>query len=243
MPPSGDSLYEILEWDSAFFGFRIARARVPSLTAGDAGRLLRECDAEGVRCLYFLAAASDAETVRVLEDSGFGLKDIRLTLIHKAPASSAAAGIRPVEAADVPALRHIARESHHDTRFYCDTNFPRGRCDDLYDAWITKSCLSAYADAVLVAEAGHRPAGYVTCSMRDPARGQIGLFAVAAEARGTGLGRCLIRAALAWFDEHGAHEVITVTQGKNIAAVRAYERCGFVAENVRLWYHRWFNVP
>jgi ribosomal protein S18 acetylase RimI-like enzyme len=72
-------------------------------------------------------------------------------------------------------------------------------------------------------------------------QGQIGLLAVALEARGTGLGSRLIHQALAWAQSQGATSVITVTQGHNVSAVRTYERQGFLIERMQLWYHRWFD--
>jgi hypothetical protein len=36
--------------------------------------------------------------------------------------------------------------------------------------------------------------------------------------------------------------VITVTQAGNVSAVRAYERCGFVAERMQFSYHHWFDA-
>jgi len=31
-----------------------------------------------------------------------------------------------------------------------------------------------------------------------------------------------------------------VTQGRNLAAQRLYQRNGFVTASLQLWYHRWF---
>jgi dTDP-4-amino-4,6-dideoxy-D-galactose acyltransferase len=234
---------EILDWDTDFFGFRIARAKATSLTASMAETLLAECESNSVRCLYFLADSADVGTIELLERTGFELKDVRLTLIQKAPAlgaTAAAVDIRPATAGDLDLLRRIARESHRDTRFFADKQFSRRRCGDLYDTWIQKSCTSGYADIVLVAEVEGNAAGYITCKMVGPQIGQIGLLAVAAQRRGGGTGQRLIHGALGWFVEQGASEVITITQGGNIAAVRAYERCGFLAERMQLWFHRWF---
>ncbi|MBI4873468.1 MAG: GNAT family N-acetyltransferase [Acidobacteria bacterium] len=239
---SVEPLCRVLEWDSGFFGFRIARARVSHLTAATAARLLAESEAAALRCLYFLAEADDIETIQLLEAGGFGLKDLRLTLSRPVPAIAipGAPDIRPATAADLPALRRIARTSHGSSRFYADPNFPRDRCAGLYEAWIANSYDAGFADAVLIGESGGEVAGYITCSMADSARGRIGLFAVDAAARGRGLGRRLIEQSLAWFAAHGAGEAVTVTQGKNLGAVRVYERRGFTAASVQLWYHRWF---
>ena len=31
-----------------------------------------------------------------------------------------------------------------------------------------------------------------------------------------------------------------VTQGRNIAGQRLYQRCGFLTRSVELWYHKWY---
>jgi ribosomal protein S18 acetylase RimI-like enzyme len=56
-----------------------------------------------------------------------------------------------------------------------------------------------------------------------------------------GVGRKLVVASLGWFDAHGADRVTVVTQGRNIAAQRLYQRCGFLTRSTGLWYHRWFS--
>jgi GNAT superfamily N-acetyltransferase len=245
MSPVPEGNWRILEWDSDFFGFRIARA-FEGQFAEASGRIVEECARQSVRCLYFLAEAGDIATIRLLEQQGFGFADVRLTLIHRSPGAGQPPeipGIRRVRAEDLPALERTARASHHDTRFYADPHFPRYRCDALYATWITKSCNERFADVVFVVETtAGEVGGYITCSMIQRDRGQIGLLAVAPEARGTGAGRRLIHQALAWAQSQGATSVITVTQGRNLSAVRAYERCGFVAERMQLWYHRWFEV-
>lgn len=236
---------KILEWDSDFFGFSVARAR-DDLRPDMVPQLLAECEAKAIRCLYFLADLGNADILAILERHGFELKDVRVTLRHPQPTSAGPpdSGVRPVVPADVDTLRWIARISHRDSRFYFDSGFPRDRCDDLYDTWITKSCCAGYADLVLVLpDSVGKAAGYVTCSIISPQRGQFGLVAVAPEVRGTGAGRRLIQAALAWFARQGAVEVITVTQGRNAPAIRAYERCGFITDGLQLWYHRWFSSP
>jgi len=246
MSDAPETTWKILDWDSEFFGFRIARAFAAPSDAALA-RTVEECARQQVRCLYFLAEADDIPTLRRLEHQGFGLIDLRLNMIQPSPGAGPARefpGIRSACAADLPALQRIARISHHNTRFYADPTFPRDRCDALYDAWITKSCdiNAGFADAVFVAEGADGAAGgYITCTMIQPDRGQVGLLAVAPEMRGAGAGGRLIQQALSWAHSRGALSVVTVTQGGNSAAVRAYERGGFVAERMYLWYHRWFD--
>jgi ribosomal protein S18 acetylase RimI-like enzyme len=64
---------------------------------------------------------------------------------------------------------------------------------------------------------------------------------VAADARGRSLGSALVEHSLRWFGERGMKDVSVVTQGRNAAAQRLYQRCGFITDSVQIWYHRWFR--
>ena len=113
----------------------------------------------------------------------------------------------------------------------------------LYETWIRRSC-EGYADAVLVAETGGGPAGYITCHLSgSPPAGSIGLVGVGGDARGAGTGTTLVGAAIEWFQGRGVQEVSVVTQGRNLAAQRLYQRAGFRIQAVELWYHKWFPAP
>jgi len=236
---------EFLPWDSEFFGLRIGRVRASRLEAPGVVKILEWCTANAIQCLYLLADSDHAATVRLAEDNGFRLVDVRVTLeanLRKRPACPGDKGdssIRLSRPADLADLQAIARICHTDSRFYYDGHFSRSSCDALYETWIRRSC-EDYADAVLVAESEGRPVGYVSCHLpRSTAQGQIGLVGLAAEARGQGLGQRLVAGALDWFAQQGIEEVSVVTQGRNVAAQRLYQRCGFLTRSIQLWYHRW----
>ncbi|MCS6772452.1 MAG: GNAT family N-acetyltransferase, partial [Kiritimatiellae bacterium] len=91
-----------------------------------------------------------------------------------------------------------------------------------------------------VADHGREIEGYVTCKLLGAGVGQIGLFAVSAPARGRGIGRHLLNAAIQWFAERDCRAVDVVTQGSNVAAQRIYQRHGFVTRDVSVWLHKWF---
>jgi dTDP-4-amino-4,6-dideoxy-D-galactose acyltransferase len=257
---------ELLEWDSAFFGRRIARARLERLTPGTAAALDESAAAQAVDCLYLLTASDDPQTARLAEDHGYRFTDIRLTFEAQLKATPPAPlhALRPARANDLPDLRVIAAGSYGLSRFYYDACFPRERCDALYATWIERS-VGGWADSVLVAElpdsqglpSTDRPynpgngliGGFISCHLRDTPdtgdtgtkRGEIGLVGVAEAARGQNVGGSLVSGALAWFAEHGAASVSVVTQGRNVAAQRLYQRGGFLTRSVQLWYHKWFG--
>lgn len=231
----------LLQWDTEFFGFRIARVSKLHLACEDMRTVLDWCAREHIRCLYLLAASDDSTTIQLAENHDFHLADIRVTLERPiATALQQSSGIRLAREGDIPALVSIARASHTDSRFYFDTGFPRERSDALYEAWIENSC-HGYAQTVLVAERHTKLAGYITCH-RQQREGQIGLLAVADWARGTGVATSLIDGFWQTFQHAGVTHVTVVTQGRNIASQRLYQRCGFLTKSVELWYHRWFPL-
>lgn len=234
------SLCVELEWDSNFFGFPIARLQSHCLSAEILRECLSWCRAHRVRCLYFLANSDHQLTVDLAVANGFRLVDLRLTLECR-PARLTGGSLRVREwcVSDLATLRRIAGEAHRESRFYYDTNFPRNRVDELYAVWIEKSC-QGFADAVFVAERAGEPCGYITCHVASDSTGSIGLVGVAEAARGQGVGSDLVRAALAYFADRGVHKVSVVTQGRNRAAQRLYQKHGFLTSSLQLWFHRWF---
>jgi dTDP-4-amino-4,6-dideoxy-D-galactose acyltransferase len=243
-----DSFCQFLEWDSNFFEVRIGRVTAPNLTKSVLECIEEWCRKERIDCLYLLVDSSDSCSIRLAEDNGFHFMDLRATLRKWSDFELAAdpAGqertIRPFKPDDLAALRAIARVSHHDSRFYHDLNFPRAKCDALYEIWIDKSC-NGSADAVLVAEHQGRPVGYATCQVADQGKGHIGLLGIGPSAQGMGLGQSLIRASLHWFADKGINDVSVVTQGRNCGAQRVYQRCGLIIYTLQLWFHKWFLPP
>jgi hypothetical protein len=159
----------LLEWDSEFFGCRIARFEGGRLQASSAAAALSWCEQNRIDCLYFLAKEGDPETLRVAEQTGFQLVDIRVTLTGPTAGYAGRellSNVRMAKVEDVEALCRIARTSHHDSRFWADGRF-RHRCGDLFAEWIRKSCVG-WAQAVLVVELDDRPAGW--CASSGPAR-------------------------------------------------------------------------
>lgn len=260
--PERDPVCTYLEWDSQFFQRRIARLNRHRLDHATMAESAHWCRHQRIDCLYFLADSNDLETPRLAEANDFHLTDIRMTLEHAVARGSTGVspvqrgerdarlsaegafipgnseGIRYAREDDLQALRTIARSSHHDTRFYFDGHFEREKCDLLYSTWIENS-FRGFAQAVLVAESDGQPAAYLTCHLNDQAS-QIGLVGVGEGHRGKGLATKLVRAFLSWSREQGARRALVVTQGRNLAAQRLYQRNGFITASMDLWYHRWF---
>ena len=234
-----------LAWDSEFFGLSMARVCGQTLDDARAAAVEAWCRRERVGCAYFLARADDPATSQCAEKHGYSLVDIRVELECKLTADDAtqpSTNARLAVESDLPALESIARESFTDSRFYADGHFPRAKCDALYVRWVQES-LRGFADAVLVTPQQGPSAAFVTCKLEEAgAAGRIGLLGVDPRQRGHGLGQKIVHEALAWFAAGGARRVRVVTQGRNIASQRLYQRCGFLTHSVGLYYHKWWSI-
>lgn len=240
---------EFLQWDSELFNRRIARIREDRLCDARLAEVFHWCRDRKIACLYFLGDVSDPVTVQLAEQNQFTLVDVRLVLScrpnianAKCDASNEQLLIRASRSSDIAKLKQIARTNHRDSRFYFDRRFPREDCDRLFETWIERSC-RGYAEVVFVGDVAATPSGYVSCHRVNNSSAKIGLLGVSEAARGKGLGHCLVQRALQWFAEQEVEHVTVVTQARNIAAQRLYQRVGFATRSAGLFYHRWFDKP
>jgi dTDP-4-amino-4,6-dideoxy-D-galactose acyltransferase len=228
-----------LEWDSRHFGIRIGRVEGDTLSEASA----RAYVDERVRfdCVYLLADANHVETSERAHQLGFRMVDIRVTLARPLEDPPGAATrddtIREAVVCDLPRLEALAAASYHDSRFYFDRGFARDRVDELYRIWLRNDHGNPSA-RVLVVDDATGPAGYTSCTVKG-ADAEIGLVAIAEAARGTGKAQALLARARGWAATHGARRMTVVTQGRNVAAQRLYERAGFQVQHVGVWYHAW----
>lgn len=233
----------LADWDSAFFGLRIARFDMDRPTAADAERAVAWGKAQALDCLYALVDAPHVPSIRALEHSGFQLADVRLTLDRSVADDQRGSGAWPIDdagARDTEALLALARTSHLNTRFTEDARFGHARAVELYAAWMSKAL--AEDDAiVLVPRVDDRPRGYLTLHGVSQPEARVGLVAVAPELQRRGVGQALMHEGLRRLRRAGAKRLIVVTQGRHAAAVRFYEQCGFQTRACQLWYHRWFT--
>jgi dTDP-4-amino-4,6-dideoxy-D-galactose acyltransferase len=232
-----------LAWDSEFFGFPIARVTPRRPDASALREAVQACRDERIRCACLLLDADATAASAIAQAHGFVLRDVRVELDRLttalAPPSSDAHLIAPARDDQRGALETIAREAIDTSRFVADPGFPPARCRQLYVAFLARG-LDDPGERVTLASA--EATGFVACHL-DATRsvGTIELIAVAAAARGSGLGSALVARALALFADAGLARAEVVTQGANVAAQRLYQRCGFRTRRTGLWFHRWFG--
>lgn len=241
-PDRSDVPGVLLPWDSEFFGFRIGRLNSRRLTPASLQQALTWAADQRLRCVYFLADASCADTLACAHEGRFKFIDVRVDFATDLAAKTGTPSetrLRPATTADLPALEKLSRTSHQDTRFFKDSNFPANRSADLYAEWIRRDFK---LHRIFVAPGtGHGVAGYVTCHV-DPAAGtgRISLIAVAEGERQRGLGRALVEGALQHFRQSGCKQTWVATQASNLPAQRLYQLLGFRTAETCATFHRWF---
>ncbi len=235
-----------LEWDTAHFGYRIARANIHQLDAASWQQLEQWCRAESIDCLYFLVPAADQNTVFELQRHGFDFLDIRMMYEKKLqppPAKPADKMLlfRESREDDVPKLLKMSRGKFNSTRFYVDRCFDNELAAQMYEIWLNKSLITDFADKVFVVEFQNQVVGYVTCHLnRPPGEGNIGLMLIAESVQGRGLGGKMFQYVVHWFYEQDMQKANLIVQGQQIPIQRIAQRCGMVTRSIDLWYHKWF---
>ena len=136
--------------------------------------------------------------------------------------------LRPATLETVRPLRLRALREDPDA-FGSTLESEQDRPDADWDFWVRDS---------IIAFDGDTPVGMANLKLEPDQARLFGMW-VAPEARGQGLGRLLLAAALHYFLESGMTRARVVTQARNIASQRLYQGCGFLIESAALWYHRW----
>jgi dTDP-4-amino-4,6-dideoxy-D-galactose acyltransferase len=231
--------YQLLDWDTEFFGMPVARVTEPDLTPRQLAVVLGELKTSGVKLVYWPASREcDAGVVRQF---GGLLADRKTTFcmdlrgISLVPAD----GVEPfTPSMSVQQLEALAVQSSEHSRFTVDPRIPREKCEALFRVWIQRSLNQEVAEEVLVVREGDRVVGMVTLGNKA-GRGDIGLIAVDQQQRGKRHGERLVRAAQGWFAGNGYECGQVVTQGRNLAACGLFRKCGYAVEKVEYFYHFW----
>jgi len=238
---------ELLEWDSEHFGFPIARLSGDALTEEGAEAVDDWCRDAGVRCLYFCVDPADAESARVAANHGFRVVDVRAIVrrsyegLLELPAGSEALTVREATETDLRFARELAARSHHTSRFYFDGNFPRGRCDALYEAWVELGSRDPER-RLWIGVVNGEPVGYMVAAPLGPEReGDGQLVAIHERYRGKGLGRALHFGQYRDYAARGALTQRGAISLRNLVNIRLHERLGFVTDEVQAWHHKWFR--
>lgn len=228
-------LWELDKFDSEIFGFKVAK--INDLENGSVQDLISDLLKNNIKYATFRISSSKYSLINYLEKSGFVLVDglISLALIKsEIHTEISTSEIRQANINDLEKLKYLTSELFLTSRVMNDSVIPRSKAKQFYVKWIENSVKAKIADSVMIYEEKGEILGYITLHRK----GQIPLLGVSKEARGKGVGRKLVNAALMEFKSWGTEVVSVDTQIDNISALRLYQSSGFKISNSYLTF-RW----
>ncbi len=246
--PSGAEvvvLAERLPWDSAFFGYHVARldgvyplhADRPQDWTGYAPALqalLEVATAKDITYLFTHVDARDTTTLEALRVAGFIQIEARVFYHRRLDADEGNEryDVRVATPADIESLSATARTTvnPHD-RFHADPFITREDADRLMGKWVEASILEAFADVTIVPDT-EVPTAFCTVRYHrdkwDRWRVRLSQPVFSAVGRDSrGWYRKLISEIHYHLKHIGAEHSYLTTQQQNTAVVRSWERLGY----------------
>lgn len=236
----------ILEWDSAFFGMRVAQIMANEVHERKLAMILSSMTAAGVKVAYWGADPVCSLSQNAALACGGFLADRKTTFAKEINGEILRTnGLEweveeYVEATATPEMEKLALEAGRQSRFRIDPCFSDEHWSSLYQQWIQSSTSREAADAVFVVPHHGELVAFVSVKNADNIS-QIGLIAVSPDMRGKGIGRALIHAAEKWTRQRRLPVLRVVTQGDNLSACELYTKCGFFREKTEHIYHFWLK--
>lgn len=236
--------FQILDWDSEFFGITVAQILPAKLSVGELDQVISGMKKEKVKLAYWASNPNDEESQRGAQLFHGFLADKKVTFvmeishIYQQPDGFDWVIEEYSDILPCADLENLAIQAGICSRFKRDFRIPERKFVDLYLLWIQNSVNRQMADAVLVAHLSGNIVGMITVVEKN-GRGCIGLLAVNEDMQGKSLGVALVRAAHAWTRRKGLMSAQVVTQGENIASCNLYKKCGYRIERVEYFYHFW----
>ncbi|HPE97858.1 MAG: GNAT family N-acetyltransferase [Chitinophagales bacterium] len=229
-------IWQEQEWESVFFGFRVARI-FPPFTFQQATDALLSLTAADFSFLYgFVDPASPEQ--HILEQLGGKVIATRATYSMPVSDIQTPSVARIATQNDLPELEILALQSGLYSRYRKDVMFPEVMYEKMYRTWVRNTLEKTFGDEVLVIEEDGTLAGMVTMS-KSGQLATVGLFVVLNIFRRQGIGKGLLDAAMEWSRQQGCKELRVITQLENRPACRFYSGRGFELLQVENAVHLW----
>ena len=231
-----------LDWDSGFFGYKVASVRPDHMEPEELDTIIKELKKNDYTIAYCFVNPEDIKTIDTLKNVNAFLADSKVTFYKKLHGENLISGnIKHYPHSFVTSkLKSLALQSGLYSRFKIDPGFINNEFERLYYSWIEKSVSGEIAGKVLVYDENDDEKGFITVSIKGNT-GSIGLIAVDTEERGKSIGKNLVLSAFQYFMDNGAETVDVVTQMNNKSACEFYKALSFYVKNVVNVYHLWIK--
>jgi dTDP-4-amino-4,6-dideoxy-D-galactose acyltransferase len=236
-----------LNWDSDFFGFKVARLK--DIAAPEIKAILDDLSSRGYRLAVLYSGEGDQEIrLSAVENKGF-LADKKVTYARTVPKLPLTGDLRTGSALNIrvnpPELKpeylfDLAYLAGNYSRFRKDKNFPSGAFERLYAQWVINSLNGEFADYTLVHYDDKGIGGFSTLKT-DGDMARIGLISVDTNRQNQGIGKALIIETIKICISNCINTIEVDTQSENVQACKFYEKSGFSVKEVKYIHHFWLK--
>lgn len=237
-----NNLLEILEWDSSFFGYQVAKVTAEAITENKLTEIISQARENGTKLLYLFADPADAVSSQTTKICNAKLVDQKITYHKKINDSIVPVIDGHIEEfeSDHPSIQLIslAIQSGLYSRFKTDPGFKNNEFEKLYYTWIENSVNKKIADHTFIYKEDGVELGFVTVKMKGH-YGQIGLIAVDENSRGKAIGKKLVAAVFDLLFRKNVPDLEVATQLDNAGACNFYKKTGFRELKTENIYHFW----
>jgi len=232
--------YEIVSWDTDFFGFKVARINVNSIKKRDGLDQLKEIYNDDVNLAYYVGEIPLDKNL--LKNDYFKTHHVvtRIPIVKNLMEINYTHDNIFSYTAEYPDddLIKLAQLAGAQGRFGKDPNISQQQCNDIFKNWIINSVSRKMASDVLVYKVHGKVVGFSTLKVGNGV-GYAPLFAVAREYEGKGISFALMKAAESVMFSKGVTKVLSGTQNLNLKALAIYRRYGFEIKEPEYVYHFW----
>jgi dTDP-4-amino-4,6-dideoxy-D-galactose acyltransferase len=229
---------EDLEWDSAFFGFPIARADIAGAGAERFEAIEEEAGRRGVVCAYATLDPTETATSALAQRFGYRLVEVGITFRHPDGRFSPRPGpsvARRGTIDDLALLEDAIATVGDWSRFGADPRFGPPAARRMSRAWIERAADSGDERMLSITEDDRGVTGFATHVRGRPDRMDL----VSVTKPGTGA----VDALYTFFHDWARTDEVEAgdAAARNVAIIRFLERCGYRMVRSQYQFHRWFD--
>jgi dTDP-4-amino-4,6-dideoxy-D-galactose acyltransferase len=235
------------KWDTDFFGIKTAAIFASVMKSPQYDERLETCVRDqihenlqrSIKLIISRCSLEDTEVIRALEIVGFRSYDFgvrfEITTSQVAPSKPTGLELSFAEESDVWPLMSIAGRIYEFGHFHQDRKFDADAANAMNAIWI-RNLFYSENTSIVVAKVDSRIVGFASLR-NDQEKTVIDLFGVLEEHRDKGIGKQLIRWALASLNPGTI--VYVGTQMSNRPAIALYLNAGFNAVEYYVTLHLW----
>ena len=233
---------EELDWDSNFFGFKVAKIEGVKIDESELDKSLKLFKKKKFTLVYASFREKINSSSIFLNDYEIKLVDKKVTYLKDVDRGSLyEQGIFNYDLKNpTQQMLKLALESGVYSRFNYDKKIGKSKFEELYKLWMINSVNGSIAKKIIVFKEESNILGMVTLTEKGD-RADIGIIAVDNDSRGKGIGKALMKAAEKWAHHNNYSNIQVVTQGFNKPACKFYKKIGFSEEKVEFFYHFWLK--